>query len=366
MKTSIITVLLFCIALPGITQPRIPGPMPKDYSKTLQAGMLRISADKYIAETNEQVTLTVVADLADAEGNPGTYDYRPEDPATGPWFAKDWKIADGGGQIHSSLQNGNAYFAVLTTPGSIPPSKSVTVEVTLEPIDKRYAKVILRQTIFVEDNKNVFYFDCPVLGIQQEKYIVKNNGGAFAVPDATVAKAINMKNAQVQQRRGEYALKAAAADISATQSGFDLAALSSNAKAIYVPDQDITSILINGDSVSMAAGIPVKQKRSYMIALSVPGRSTGSFAIKSRKEIAVAITLPFQRSACSCLDDPPQREADHTPPPACNGGFVTITRYDKQKKIVEGTLSANLETQVGEHTYFGNLSGKFSVVLAMQ
>jgi hypothetical protein len=150
----------------------------------------------------------------------------------------------------------------------------------------------------------------------------------------------------------------------AIQKGLDLAALTSNAKAIYSKDEDVTSIIINGNVVEMENGLRSNAKRNYMIALSFPGRKSGTFEVKKSRKITATITFPniWHGVACACTDNP-EDDAQDRIKPSCAGGNIIITKYDG--KIVEGKLNVRLESQDYNQnppvTFFSTINGTFAV-----
>lgn len=328
---------------------------------TGSAGMLSLVADKNVLELGEVAMLTVRINWTqDAENAiPEQFDYRFEDPAKAPWKITKWEILDGGGELRTGSEN---YYATYTAPTTMPGNKCATIAVTLMPQDPTKPKVQLLQTIYIQDNDNVFYFDCPYLGIHAEKYVIKNNGGALANSNASLSKAINDKIA-AQKQIQQYTIKAATADVTAGQAGFDFSALTSNTKAIYAETEDITTVMLNDDKVDMESGHKTTNKRMYSIVLSFPGKTTGSFKIRSNKKISATITLPqvYPGYSCTCTEDP--TDPDRTPP-TCNGGTITITKYDG--KTIEGYVSAEQESanpNSGD-VFYSTLSGKFKVPIA--
>lgn len=353
-------------------------PFDRQHRKfTADGGMLTLVAEKNLLELKEQTVLTVRINWVNSDEDasdmlPQQYDYRFEDPARAPWKITQWEILEGGGTLKAGTEN---YYAVYTAPGTMPSKKYAAVSVTLMPLDPTKPKVQLLQTIYFADNPVVFYFDCPYLGISQEKYVIAGNGGALAKTDAltqkTAAAKISSQNAKVQQRVQEYSIKAPAADITMAQHGLDLASLTSNVKALYVKEQDITSIYINDSKIALVNGQPTTNKRSYLIVISFPGKATGKFAIKSKGSITATITLPqmLPGYACSCSDDPEdkkRREEAGEQGPTCMGGNIYITKYDTKTKTIQGEVYAQLESADPNSgkVFYATLNGKFTVPLA--
>lgn len=366
--------LVFCFAQPV---KKTSFPATDDFKKAMKGGMLDIDATKNIAELKEVVTLTVTMVVTDEEGNPGKYDYRPEEPATAPWFVTGWKIVEGGGKLVSNPQSGNNYYAVLTTPDAMPAGKCVIVEVTMQSLDKNFPQVILRKTVYLQDNKNVFYFNCSMLGIKQEKYII--GGGAIqktdaAVNTATKNKAVE-KNTNVANDAVQYYQKQIDASIRAEASGFNIDALTANAKAIYAKDEDVTTLSFIIQSISMVNGKTANTRTNRLVVISFKGQQAGTFKIKENKTYSATITLPDFQTACTCADSPEakkEREEERAKgnevlDPICLGGFITITKYDVKNKVIEGSIIANVESATPTNPpirYTGDLEGKFSVPLA--
>lgn len=356
--------LLLCFLTNVIIAQSIKEKFDRDeFGHELVATNLYMDADKNLCELKEIINVHVRIIVADDKTFvPQVYNYDFKDPFDAPWKISEFRIISGGATV--VLTDGNT--AQIQMPAAMPKEKAVMVQATLTPITKEYQKVLLFTTIYLEDNKNVFYFNCPGLGISHEKYVIKSNGGVLSKPNTAAAKAIDKKIASKKVQ--EYSMKAAAAEISATGHGFDLATLTSNAKAVYVKEEDVTSIIINGDKVEMVNGKPSNTKRMYNIAISFPGKAAGDFVLKSKKQINAAIVFPTLNSGCACRDDPEDkkiRDEAGEPGPTCFGGTIHITKYDPKAKKVEGYINAQLEgADMQGHTIYGTLNGKFSVPLA--
>jgi Asparaginase, N-terminal len=185
---------------------------------------------------------------------------------------------------------------------------------------------------------------------------------ANGVPTAVLSKPVIITGSQVPLFYQSTPTHPAIADITTTVHGFDMTAITSNAKTIYAKDEDVTSILINGNTVAMENGKNVTKRRIYLIALSVPVKAIGTFKIKSNKKISATITLPeFQPGyACACQEDLDGDNRAH-----CLGGSITITKYGG--KYEEGTLVAHLESSDCTNPptlFFATLHGKFKVLVA--
>lgn len=341
-KILFLSVIVFCTAK-SFAQPRNTTLFnPSDFKKTLKGALLNITADKYVAETKESVKLTVTMDIFDDDGNAQRLDYRPQDPATAPWFVKNWKIVEGGGRLTSSPASGNDYYAVLITPEKIPLHKCVIVEVTMHALDKNYPETILRQSIYIEDNENVFYVNCPTLNIKQEKWVIKNTGGAsMQIPNVQGAK---------------------------NNPGLNIEAATSNCKAIYSKEENTTAITLMGGIVSAIDGKLMDKKNNFLITISVPGRGMSNFKIKDKKNISVAFTLPLLSQACSCDDDPEwkaEREKNEEKGPTCSGGFISIDEVVFGKNgFIKGHFRSNLEGNTTDGAiFYADVEGKFKAKL---
>jgi hypothetical protein len=360
---KIVFIIASCFSIAAHAQNILPVYDQQQYGFEIKPANLYLEADKNLCELKELLNVNVRMLIADKEnGVPYIFNYKFRDPFDAPWKIGEFKIVSGGATV--VITDGST--AQLQMPATMPKEKAVVVQATLNPVAKGYQQVQIFTTIYLEDNDNVFYFNCPYLHINDEKYVVKNDGGAFTNPDAAVKKTIDKNIAPAKQKAGNYTLKAAGAEVAATQAGFDLSLLTSNAKAMYVPDEDITTILLNGDAVAMVNGVKSDSKRMYSIVLSFPGKVTGTFKIKSNKKITAAITFPQISTgyACTCADDPDAQ--DRHQPPTCMGGNITITKYDG--KIIEGTVNAQLESSDASVnppvTFYGRLNGKFKVRVA--
>lgn len=342
----------------------IPGKFDRhEFGHELVAANLVMEADKNLAELNEAFNVHVRIMVADDKTFvPQVYLYDFKDPFDAPWKVSEFRIISGGATVVMT----DGPTAQLRMPATMPKEKAVMVQATLTPVTKEYQQVLLFTTIYLEDNKNVFYFNCPALGINHEKYVIKNNGGVLTKPNAAVATAIDKKIAQKKVQ--EYTMKAAGAEVAATEHGFDLAALTSNAKAVYAKEEDVTSIIINDNRVEMVNGQLSGTKRPYTIAISFPGKATGDFVLKTKKQINIGIALPLSQTGCACGDDPEdkkRRDETGEPGPTCFGGTLHITRYDPKTKLVEGNFVAQLESSdKSGNIFYGTLNGKFSVPLA--
>ena len=371
MNKNLLTCLLLFGALTSYAQPRITNPFPTDaYKKAMKGAVLNITADKYIAELKEAVTLTVTMDLTDEHEVPVRMDYRPEDPATAPWFVQDWKIVEGGGSLRSDTRSGNNYYAILTAPATMPANRCVIVQVTMHSLDKDYPEVILRQTIYIDDNENVFYMHCPYLGIQREKWVIQADKGVnMSVPDVPA----NYKNLEqandAKQKAALERLRAAQAQQKAAAGGIDLSALTSNCRAIYSKEENTTAITLMGGTLRAVDGAARNAANNFLITLSVPGRGMSTFTIKKKKEISVALTLPLKGMTCGCNDDPEwqaDRERNGEKGPTCQGGFIAIDEVVfGANGFIKGHFQANLEGVTGDgKVYYADMEGRFRVKLA--
>lgn len=363
MKKIFLFLLIF-VATNAKAQNVLPEYDKQEWGRDVPAGSVYLDADKNLCELKESINVNIRFMLADQEdGVPVVFNYNFKNPADAPWKVGEFKIVSGGAKI--GITEGTT--AQIIMPSSMPKEKAVIVQATLNPVAKGASQLQVFTTIYLEDNDNVFYFNCPYLNINNEKFIVQYNGGALASSDKAVKTAIDKKTPGAGHPIKEYTMKAASAEIMATEHGFDLSALTSNAKAIYAKDEDVTSIILNSDYVEMENGLKVTRKRMYMIALSIPGKKTGMFKIRSDKKITATVTFPkiMRGVACTCAEDPKDPDPDHKPP-ACMGGTITITKNDG--KYIEGTVNAHLESQDYNinppPTYFSRLTGKFRVPIA--
>jgi len=366
MKNIFYAVLIWLLPCTLTAQRYNPEAFDLQHKKyTAEAGMLSLMAEKSLLELREVTMITVRVNWVNSEEDmtvPQQYDYRFQDPSKAPWKITEWKILEGTGELRPGSEN---YYATFTAPDKMPAGKHATILVTLMPQDPTKPKVQLLQTIYLADNDNVFYFDCKYLGINQEKYVIKGNGGALASSDAS-AKKVNQENRQeAMKQAAAYYQKAIEAGIKTEAHGFDLDALTSNTRAVYAKDENVTTITISDDKVAMVAGKESNTKRIFNIVLSIPGRSTGTFKIRSDKKITASVLLPrsLMGIACACAEDP--TDPNHIPP-TCTGGTITITKYDG--KIVEGYISAGLEaqdyTKDPPPTFYSTINGKFKVLVA--
>jgi hypothetical protein len=356
--------LLISISFAAKAQKNLPEYDNEQYGFEIKPANLYMEADKNLCELKEIINVNVRMMIADKENAvPYIFNYKFKDPTEAPWKNPEFKIVSGGAKI--GITDGGT--AQIIMPATMPKEKAVVVQATLNPVTKEYSQVQVFTTIYLEDNDNVFYFNCPYLKINNEKYVVKYNGGALAPSDAAAKNAAGTKNPAMQQKIKEYTMKAATADVTTTQFGFDLSAITSNAKAIYAKDEDVTTITINGDNIEMVNGVKSTAKRMFLVVLSFPGKKAGSFKIRSDKKITATITLPQIQPgyACTCAEDP--KDPDHIPP-TCMGGSITITNYDEKTKLIEGTVVAYLESADGTVTppriFYSTLNGKFKIPLA--
>ncbi len=358
------TLVLLCLlfACKARSQNVLPVYDQDQYGFEIQPQMLQLDADKNLCELKELVNLHVRMTVADKNtAVPYVFNYKFRDPSDAPWTVGDFRIVSGDGKIVMTDKD----IAQLQMPETMPKEKCVTVQVTLNPVIKKYQQVQLFTTIYLQDNDNVIFFNSAYLNINMEKYVVKYDGGALTKSSAAVKTAQDKKIAAADPKIRRYTMHAAGADVTATQHGFDLSAITSNAKAVYAKEEDVTTILLDGDNVEMANGLKTGTKRMFMVALSFPGKSTGTFTVKTNKKISATITLPkvWSGVACTCADDPD--DPNHTPP-GCHGGTITITKYDG--KMVEGFFNVHLESQDYNKNpppiFYSTINGKFKVPLA--
>lgn len=336
-----------------------------EFGQKLVASNLYLEPDRSLCELNESINVAVHI-IAASEKNlvPVIFNYDFRDPFDAPWKIGEFRIVSGGAKIGAT----EGCTAQIIMPATMPEEKAVVVQVTLNPVTKDYQQVQLFATIYLEDNDNVFTFNCTYLGIHAEKYLIKNNGGAFTKANAAAGSTAVAQSQAAQKRALEYAIKSTSADITAAERGFDLSALTGNAKAVYNKENNVTGIYLNDDHVEMVAGKISNSRRMYMIAISFPGNAAGSFTIKTKPTITASISLPAMGFgyACNCSDDPEYRQRSGDPDPPCLGGTINITRYDLKNKMVEGFVNVHMQSAdpANGTTFFSTLSGKFKVPLA--
>jgi len=225
------------------------------------------------------------------------------------------------------------------------------------------------QTIYLADNDNVFYFNCPALGVNQEKYIIKNNGGLLMPANnqtnqAAMSHATAAQKAQLEALQRQLAQTNQAARDAGAAKTMDIDLLTSNMKAMYTKDGDFTTITFQGNSVAMVSGRPTDLKRNFMISLTFPGEKAGSYKIKTKDIIAASFVI-MDLSAprgCTCAFNP---ENDPSSNPPCMGGTIYISKYEPRiGGMVEGEVMANIQGALGQTIIFGDLNGKFKVKLA--
>lgn len=371
MKRNLLLAFFIFCSINLLAQPRQTEPFkPADYKKAMKGALLNITADKYIAEVKESVKLTVTMNIVDEDFNSVRMDYRPEDPADAPWRVTNWKIVEGGGTLTSDPKSGNDYYAVLIAPDKVPVNKCIIVEVTMQSLDKNYPQVILRQAIYIEDNENVFYVDCPYLGIKQEKWVINaDNGMNMSLP--SIPNSPQNVNAAVdaKQKDALEKIRIQQAQQKANNMGIDLSAITSNCKAVYSAEEKTTAITLMGGVLKSVDGMPKDEKNNFLVTLSVPGRGMERVNIKTKKEISVSFTLPLKGQACSCNDDPEwkaERDKNGEKGPTCNGGFISIDEVVFGKDgFIKGHFQANLEGTTSEgHTFYADIEGKFRAKLA--
>ncbi len=350
-----------------MAQPRINTPFKTSaYKKEMQAALLDITPNKNYAELGEKVELAVTIVVTDEEGNPAKLDYRPEDPATAPWFVQNWKIVEGGGTLQSNPRSGNDYFAILTAPEKMPPGKCVIVEVTMHALDKNYPETILRATIYLESHENVFFVNCPFLDIHHEKWVINENATTplSNVPIPGTGPANNAAATDARQKAALERIQLAQAQKKAAAMNFNLDAAMANCKAVYSPEEKTTAITLMGGVHEMVNGSKKATPNNFMIVLSVPGRSMDRYIIKNKQNISVAVTLPMMNTACGCNDDPAwkaERDKNGEKGPTCNGGYIQIDQLVFGKDgYITGYFKANLESQSAHaETYYMDIEGKF-------
>lgn len=359
---SFILISTFCVAQPGNV---------KNFDRTqeikaLKGEMLSVDIDKAILETGEGTSLTLKIFWVNNQQEspvPEEYDYSFEDPATAPWKIAKWEILEGGGEIKHFKQD---YYIVYKAPAVMPAKRYATIAVTLEPQKVNTPKVQIIKTIYLVDNQNAFYFDCPYLGVNSEKYVIKNNGGQTM---GYSEEALKKLPPEVQNKVKLQGIKTATADITATEKGLNIAALTSNAKAVYAKETNTTTLIFNDNNLEMINGKPATEKKMYVIQFSFPGQEAGKYFLKTKKEITASIAFPQLQIACACSDDPEEKkrrdEAGETGP-TCKGGEIVIKKYDKVNKIIEGYIFVKLEgaDAVNKTIYYSDLHGRFKVPLA--
>ncbi|MFN8252975.1 MAG: hypothetical protein U0V75_13995 [Ferruginibacter sp.] len=338
------------------------------YGFEIQPGMLHLDADRNLCELNETVNVHIRMTVAGKDDlAPYVFAYRYRDPFDAPWTIGEFKIVSGGARVVMTEKE----VAQLQMPASIPKEKAVLVQVTLNPVIKKYQQVQLFTTIYLADNDNVFYFNCAYLGIDHEKYVIKNNGGiSMALADRPGGDYKNVSDAvDAKQKAAMEKLRTKQAQEAMVKQGINMTALTSNAKAVYAKETDATTIILNDRFVEQVNGIATNSKRMYLIQLSFPGNSTGEFILKQNPKVTASVVLPETGYGCACSDDPEEkkrRDEAGEKGPTCAGGKIIITRYDPKAGIVEGKVFVELESagKSDHQIFYSKLNGHFKVPLA--
>lgn len=320
---------------------------------------LSLVATRNLCELNELVQVFVRITVAPEGGAPATWNYEFADEQKAPWKISSFKIISGDAAI--ALTDGS--MAQLKMPAKMPAGKAVQVQAILDPVTRGEPQVQLFTTIYLEDNLNVFYFHCPAYSVNNEKYVIEKDNGIETKLDAVQQKSTGNSNVPADL---QHKLLQKRVDMGIVTS-MDVGVLTANARAIYVKEQNLTTITLQGEKITMVNGRPSTGKRKFMINLSFPGAEKGSFSLKAKKEITVAIVFPLTGQSCACSDDPEEkkrRDEAGEQGPTCSGGTINITRYDRQKKTVEGYFRTYLEGLDGSQVIYGILEGKFAVPLA--
>lgn len=339
-------------------------PQQLDEAIARRAVAFTLKPDKEIVETDEQIQINVELQIFPGDPatmNPGDanygqdYRYDAGNPASEPYKIKNWKIME---QNAGSL-NVNDGFATYMAPSTIPAGRCATISVELIPNRPGLAKIVLLQTIYIEDNPIVFYFDAPTAGIMQEKYIIKPN-------DSQMDQLATMKlparaNASAAQQAKLAALQAQLAQVTqqaraATASkGLNMDVAMSNAKAIYARQSNITTMQFTGH-FTVTKNARYAGVKEIMITLTFKGKAPGQYGLKRAKENTAYMIFMDNKQAFGCANDPTQNPGEkgiH-----CAGGNINILSFTNG--AFKGTVHAKLE---GYGTT-GTLDGKFAVKLA--
>jgi len=123
------------------------------------------------------VTVHIIAAKWKKSVVPLTFNYDYKDPFDAPWKIGEFKILSGGAKV--VLTDGCT--AQLQMPSTMPKEKAVTVQVTLNPVVKKYQQVILLTTIYLEDNDNIFFFKLSLSWVSTMKNMLLQITAAFLV-----------------------------------------------------------------------------------------------------------------------------------------------------------------------------------------
>jgi hypothetical protein len=360
MKKTLLIILAVCCLQAVKAQHYTPQQL--DDAIARRAIAFALKPDKEIVETGEQIQVNVELQIYPgdpAKMNPGDanygqdYRYDTSNPAKEPYEIKNWKILEN----NAGSLNVNADFATYIAPATIPQGRYATISVELWPKQPNLAKIILLQTIYIEDNPITFYFDAPAAGISQEKYLIKPNDDQMAqltgmqLP-ASASAAQKAKMAALQAQLAQVNQQASAATAA---KGINMNVAMSNAKAFYVKGADMTTMQFMGN-FTVTKNTRYAGVKQILINLSFKGKSPGQFKIKRAKENTAYITYVGTKYAFGCANDPTKNANEdgiH-----CAGGNINIISFTDD--TFKGTVHAKLE---GFGTT-GTLDGKFTVKLA--
>jgi hypothetical protein len=337
-------------------------PQQLDQAIARRAVAFALKPDKEIVETGEQIQVNVELQIFPGDPatmNPGDanygqdYRYDTSNPASEPYKIKNWKIMEQG----AGTLNVNDDFATYKAPATIPAGRCATISVELVPNRPGLAKIILLQTIYIEDNPIVFYFDAPKAGIMQEKYIIKPNdnqmnqlAGMQLPPSASAAQQAKMAALQAQLAQVTQQARAATA-----AKGMNMDVAMSNAKAIYARESNITTMQFMGH-FTVTKNARYAGVKEIMITLTFKGMAPGQYAIKRAKENTAYMIYMSNHEAFGCANDPkknPDEKGIH-----CAGGNIDILSF------TDGTFKGTVHAKLEGYGTTGTLDGKFSVKLA--
>jgi len=336
-----------------------------EYGKELVATNLSLVADKNLCGLGEITNVHVRITVVPGESAPESYNYEFMDPADAPWKVSGFTIISGGATV--AYTDGST--AQLKMPATMPADKAVLVQVVLKPVTKPYQEIILLTTIYLDDNDNAFYVNCPYLNINNEKWTIDISDGInMSVPDVPA----NYQNAtaavDAKQKAALERLRVEQAKKNAGKMNVSLDAATSNCKAIYSAEEKTTAIILTGGKLKAVNGRLKDESNNFMITISVPGRGMDRYTIKTKKNITVAFSLPLQGVACGCADDREwqlEREKNGEKGPTCNGGFIEIDQLILGKDgYIKGHFRANLESATTDgKVYYADVEGKFKARL---
>lgn len=343
-------------------------PSTADLVRAMRGARTSIEADKSILSAGEVAQLNVdifvppIIDPKTAEPINEGRNIKASDAAQAVasagipfiYHTKNWKILQGGGSI-DILDDFNIRY---TAPAQAPRDNIMVISVELIPTSPSLPKVILIKTLYFQNGDNVFAFNVPASGINDDRYGQQTTGAkasptnpstVAAIDPAILARIPAAEREKLQKQKNQV-------DAAVQASNINVVSLTSNANAIFDPQNNVTIMKFIGLRRITGSNSQGTPDGGIFIITYTGGLTKGIHPFNGTSN-AILFRPGAILKTCVC-----SMQGNKTLQQLKCGGTLTITSMDGD--FITGTISTTVwNNKTGSDQYFnrGTVYGVFKV-----